>query len=175
MKPIRTRGALLGALALGGALAASSAFAAYKMTFGWNPKPHFPAPLVEPGPKPGLWLFKTKTQPELEIRRGNWELRVNWDRTDLAEWPYPRILQAMLRFGCEIVDVNRAKALIDQLYATRSLVPPRMAPDGSTAILHRLSVFDSGCVIWMEARGSTKMHLLKVVVSPPPRPKPKTN
>ena len=102
---------------------------------------------------------------------------MNWDRTDLAEWPYPRIFQAMLRFGCEIVDVNRAKALLDQLYASRSLIPDRMAPDGSTAIHRRISVFDSGCVITLEARGSMKMHLLRVTVSPPPppRPKPKTN
>ena len=175
MRSSFVRRAAFAALVLGAALAAAgSASAAYVLHYGWSPRPHFPGPLVDAAAKPNTWVFKTKTSPELETRRGNWELRVNWDRTDLAEYPFPRILQLMLRLGCEIVDPQKAKELIDRLYATRSLVPARMAPDGSTTILHRLSVFDSGCVIALEARGTTKMHLLKVVVSPP-RPKPKTN
>lgn len=174
------RRAAFGLLVAGAALAASgSAFAAYKLHLGWSPRPHFPQPLVDAAAKPNTWVFKTKTSPELETRRGNWELRVNWDRTDLApDYPFPRILQQMLRLGCEIVDPQKAKELIDRLYATRSLVAARdMGPEKGVTILHRLSVFDSGCVIALEARGTTKMHLLKVVVSPPPppRPKPKTN
>ena len=166
MKSTFLRGTALGALALTAALAgAGGAFAAYKLHFGWSPRPHFPAPLIDPAAKPNTWLFKTKLSPELEVRRGNWELRINWEREDKQEWNFPRIMQQMLRLGCEIVEPKRAEELIARLYATRSLARPPQ-------ILHRLSVFDSGCVIWMEARGA-KMHLLRVVVSPPPPPKPK--
>jgi len=179
MRSSLVRRAAFGALVLGAALgAAGTAYAGYKLHFGWSPRPHFPAPLVDAAAKPNTWLFKTRAAPELEVRRGNWELRVNWDRTDLAEYPFPRIFRQMLRLGCEIVDPQKAKELLDRLYATRSLVPARdMGPERGVTILHRLSVFDSGCVIAMEARGTTKMHLLKVVVAPPPppRPKPKTN
>jgi hypothetical protein len=158
----------------GALMAAAAAEAAYKLHPGWSPRAHFPAALVEPGAKPNTWVFKTRIAPELEIRRGNWELRADWDRTDLHDWPVPRILQQMLQLGCEIADPNGGKRLLDRLYATRSLVPARLAADGSTTILHRLSVFESGCVIVLEARGSTKLHRLRVVVAPPPPPR-KTN
>jgi hypothetical protein len=168
MKSKYLRGAALGALAL--VLAgAGTALAAYKLHFGWSPRPHFPSPLIEPAAKPGTWVFKTKLSPELEVRRGNWEFRVQWGRQDTQEWNVPRILQQMLRLGCEIVEPKRAEQLIARLYATRSLV---RGPDN---ILHRLSVYDTGCVIWMEARGPTLLHTLRVVVSPPPPPKPKPN
>jgi len=158
------------ALVLGAALAAAgTAGAAYKLHFGWSPRPHFPQPLIDPSPKPHTWLFKTKLSPELEVRRGNWEMRVNWGRVDQQEWNFTRILQQMLRLGCEIVEPKKAEELIARLYATRSLV---RGPDN---ILHRLSVFDSGCVISLEARGPAYMHLLRVVVAPPPPPKPKPN
>lgn len=155
-------------LALAAALAAAgTAAAAYKLHFGWSPRPHFPAPLIDPAPKPRTWLFKTKLSPELEVRRGNWEFRVNWGRVDQQEWNFTRILQQLLRLGCEIVEPKKAEELIARLYATRSLV---RGPDN---ILHRLSVFDSGCVISLEARGPAHMHLLKVVIAPPPPPKPR--
>lgn len=164
------RGAAFGALALAVAVAgAGTAFAAYKLHFGWSPRPHFPAPLITPAPKAGTWIFQTKLVPELEVRRYNFEMRVTWDKVDTQEWNFPRILQQMLRLGCDIVDPNTAKNLIARLYATRSLV---RGPDN---ILHRLSAYESGCVIWMEARGPTRLHRLRVVVSPPPPPKPKTN
>jgi hypothetical protein len=156
------------ALALGAALAmAGTAAAAYKLHFGWSPRPHFPAPLIDPSPKPHTWLFKTKLSPELEVRRFNWELRVNWGRVDQQEWNFTRILQQMLRLGCEIVEPKKAEELVTRLYATPSRV---RGPDN---ILHRLSVVDSGCVISLEARGPAHMHLLKVVVAPPPPPKPR--
>jgi len=161
------RGAALGALALvlaGG----GSALAAYKLHFGWSPRPHFPSPLIEPAAKPGTWLFKTKLSPELEVRRGNFEMRVTWDRVDQQEWNFPRILQQMLRLGCDIVEPKTAETLIGRLYATPSLV---RGPDN---ILHRLTVVDTGCVIALEARGPTRLHQLKVVVAPPPPPKPRT-
>ena len=166
MKARFLRGAALGALALTLA-GAGGAFAAYKLHFGWSPRPHFPAPLIEPSPKPGTWIFKTKLSPELEVRRGNWEMRIKWGRQEHEEWNFTRILQQMLRLGCEIVEPKTAETLIARLYATRSLM---RGPDN---ILHRLSVYDSGCVIWMEARGPALLHTLRVVVSPPPPPKPK--
>ena len=166
MKSKFLRGAALGALAL--VLAgAGTAVAAYKLHFGWSPRPHFPAPLIEPSPKPGTWVFKTKLSPELEVRRYNFEMRVTWDKVDQQEWNFTRILQQMLRLGCDIVEPKMAETLIARLYATRSLV---RGPDN---ILHRLSVYESGCAIRMEARGPTRLHQLKVVVSPPPPPKPK--
>lgn len=168
MRPTFLRGTALGALVLAAAFAgAGGAVAAYKLHFGWSPRPHFPEPLIAPAAKPNTWLFKTRLAPELEVRRGNWELRVNWEREDQQEWNFPRILQQMLRLGCEIVEPKRAQELIARLYATRSLAAPR-----GGQILHRLRVFDSGCVIFLEARGA-KMHTLRVVVSPPPPPKPK--
>jgi hypothetical protein len=94
-------------------------------------------------------------------------MRVTWDRVDQQEWNFTRILQQMLRLGCDIVEPKMAETLIARLYATRSLV---RGPDN---ILHRLSVYESGCAIRMEARGPTRLHQLKVVVSPPPPPKPK--
>lgn len=160
------RGAALGALALTLA-GAGTALAAYKLNFGWSPRPHFPSPLIEPSPKPGTWVFKTKLSPELEVRRFNFEMRVTWDKVDQQEWNFTRILQQMLRLGCDIVEPKKAEELITRLYATRSLVK---GPDN---ILHRLSVFESGCVITLEARGPAKQHMLKVVVAPPPPPKPK--
>lgn len=166
MKARYLRGAPLGALALmlaGG----GTALADYKLNFGWSPRPHFPSPLIEPSLKPGTWVFKTKLSPELEVRRYNFEMRVTWDRVDQQEWNFTRILQQMLRLGCDIVEPKMAETLIARLYATRSLV---RGPDN---ILHRLSVYESGCAIWMEARGPTRLHQLKVVVSPPPPPKPK--
>jgi hypothetical protein len=164
MKATLLRGAALGALAL--VLAgAGTAAAAYKLHFGWSPRPHFPQPLIEPSPKPGTWIFKTKLSPELEVRRGNWEMRVTWDKVDQQEWNFTRLLQQMLRLGCEIVEPKKAEELIGRLYATRSLV---RGPDN---ILHRLTVVDSGCVISLEARGPTRQHQLKVVVAPPPKPR----
>jgi len=166
MKAKLLRGAVLGALAL--VLAgAGTAVAAYKLHFGWSPRPHFPQPLIEPSPKPGTWIFKTKLSPELEVRRGNWEMRVTWDKVDQQEWNFTRILQQMLRLGCEIVEPKKAEELIGRLYATKSLV---RGPDN---ILHRMTVVDSGCVITLEARGPTRLHQLKVVVAPPPPPKPR--
>jgi hypothetical protein len=160
------KGAALGTLAL--ALAgAGTALAAYKLHFGWSPRPHFPSPLIEPSPKPGTWVFKTKLSPELEVRRYNWEMRVTWDKVDQQEWNFTRILQQMLRLGCDIVEPKKAAELIARLYATRSLV---RGPDN---ILHRLSAFESGCVIVLEARGPSRLHQLKVTVAPPPPPKPK--
>ena len=159
-------GAALGALALAVA-GAGTALAAYKLNFGWSPRPHFPAPLIEPSPKPGTWLFKTKLSPELEVRRFNFEMRVTWDRVDQQEWNFTRILQQMLRLGCDIVEPKKAEELITRLYATKSLV---RGPDN---ILHRLTVVESGCVITLEARGPAKMHMLKVVAAPPPPPRPK--
>ncbi len=131
MRSSFVRRAAFAALVFGTALAASgTAVAAYKLHLGWSPRPHFPAPLVDAAAKPHTWVFKTKTSPELETRRGNWELRVDWDRADLAEYPFPRIFQQMLRLGCEIVDPQKAKELLDRLYATRSLVPARdMGPE----------------------------------------------
>jgi len=161
------RGAALGALALTLA-GAGSALAAYKLNFGWSPRPHFPSPLIEPAAKPGTWVFKTKLSPELEVRRANFEMRVTWDKVDQQEWNFTRILQQMLRLGCDVVEPKMAEALIQRLYATRSLV---RGPDN---ILHRLQVFESGCVITLEARGPTRLHQLKVVVAQPPPPKPKT-
>jgi len=166
MKTTFLRRAALGALVLSLA-GAGGAVAAYKLHFGWSPRPHFPNPLIEPAAKPGTWIFKTRLSPELEVRRGNWEMRVNWGRVDQQEWNFTRILQQMLRLGCEIVEPKKAEELITRLYATRSLV---RGPDN---ILHRLSVFDSGCVISLEARGPATLHMLKVVVAPPPPPKPK--
>ncbi len=160
------RGAALGALALAGA---GTALAAYKLHFGWSPRPHFPAPLIEPAAKPGTWVFKTKLSPELEVRRYNFEMRVTWDKVDQQEWNFTRILQQMLRLGCDIVEPKMADSLIARLYATRSQV---RGPDN---ILHRLTVFESGCVISLEARGPTRLHRLRVVVAPPPPPKPKPN
>jgi hypothetical protein len=162
------KGAALGALALTLA-GAGTAFAAYKFHFGWSPRPHFPQPLIEPSPKPGTWIFKTKLSPELEVRRGNWEMRVTWDRVDQQEWNFTRILQQLLRLGCEIVEPKKAEELITRLYATPSRV---RGPDN---IHHRLTVADSGCVITLEARGPAKAHQLKVVVAPPPaRPRAAT-
>jgi hypothetical protein len=160
------KGAALGALALTLA-GAGTALAAYKLHFGWSPRPHFPQPLIEPSPKPGTWIFKTKLSPELEVRRGNWEMRVTWDKVDQQEWNFTRIFQQLLRLGCEIVEPKKAEDLIKQLYATRSLVR------GSDNIHHRLTVADSGCVITLEARGPALMHQLKVVVAPPPPPRAK--
>jgi hypothetical protein len=162
------RGAALGALALAVA-GAGTALAAYKLHFGWSPRPHFPSPLIEPAAKPGTWIFKTKLSPELEVRRYNFEMRVTWDKVDQQEWNFTRLLQQMLRLGCDVIEPKKAEQLIARLYATRSLV---RGPDN---ILHRLSVYESGCVIWMEARGPARLHRLRVVVSPPPPPKPKTN
>lgn len=162
------RNAALGLCALAVA-GAGTALAAYKLHFGWSPRPHFPAPLIEPAAKPGTWIFKTKLSPELEVRRGNWEMRVTWDKVDQQEWNFTRILQQMLRLGCEVIEPKKAEELIARLYATRSLV---RGPDN---ILHRLSVYESGCVIWMEARGPARQHALRVVASPPPPPKPKPN
>ena len=162
------RGAALGALALVVA-GAGTALAAYKLHFGWSPRPHFPAPLIEPAAKPGTWVFKTKLSPELEVRRYNFEMRVTWDKVDRQEWNFTRILRQMLRLGCDVIEPKKAEELITRLYATRALV---RGPDN---ILHRLSVYESGCVIWMEARGPTRLHKLRVVVSPPPPPKPKPN
>ncbi len=161
MKPKYVRGAALGALALTAA-GAGTALAAYKLQFGWSPRPHFPAPLIEPAAKPGTWVFKTKLSPELEVRRASWEMRVTWDRVDQQEWNFPRILQQMLRLGCEVVEPKKAEELIGRLYATRSLV---RGPDN---ILHRLTVVESGCVISMEARGPARLHALRVTVAPPP-------
>ncbi|MCW5774641.1 MAG: hypothetical protein KIT16_23555 [Rhodospirillaceae bacterium] len=161
------------ALAIGLGLGATGADAAYKLHYGWSPRPHFPSPLIAPAPKPNTWIFKTKLSPELEVRRYNFELRVNWERRDTEEWSVPRIFRQMLRLGCDIVDPNLAQQLIDRLYATRSLVPPRDMGARGVAILHRLSVYNSGCVIWMEARGA-RMHTLRIIVSPPPPPKKKT-
>ena len=156
------------ALALGTVLAAAgTAAAAYKLHFGWSPRPHFPAPLIDPSPKPNTWLFKTRFNPELEVRRYNWEFRVNWGRVDQEEWNFTRIAQQMLRLGCDIVEPKKAEELIGRLYATRNLV---RGPDN---ILHRLTVVDTGCVISLEARGPSHMHQLKVVVAPPPPPKPR--
>lgn len=170
MRSTFLKGAALGALAL--TLAGTgTALSAYKLHFGWSPRPHFPQPLIEPAAKPGTWRFKTKLSPELEVRRGNWEMRMKWGRQEHEEWNFTRILQQMLRLGCEIVEPKRAEQLIAQLYATRSLV---RGPDN---ILHRVSVFDSGCVITLEARGPATLHTLRVVVSPPPprqRAKPPT-
>ena len=166
MKTKFVRGAALAALALTLA-GAGSALAAYKLNFGWSPRPHFPSPLIEPSPKPGTWLFKTKLSPELEVRRYNFEMRVTWDKVDQQEWNFTRILQQMLRLGCDIVEPKMAESLITRLYATRSLV---RGPDN---ILHRLQVFESGCVITLEARGPARLHQLKVVVAPPPPPRPK--
>src|SRR6185369_14611054 len=138
MKASYLRGAALGALALmlaGG----GTALANYKLNFGWSPRPHFPSPLIEPSPKPGTWVFKTKLSPELEVRRYNFEMRVTWDRVDQQEWNFTRILQQMLRLGCDIVEPKMAETLIARLYATRSLV---RGPDN---ILHRLSVYEIGC------------------------------
>jgi hypothetical protein len=160
------KGAALGALALTVA-GAGTAVAAYKLNFGWSPRPHFPQPLIEPSPKPGTWVFKTKLSPELEVRRGNWEMRVSWDRVDQQEWNFTRILQQMLRLGCEVVEPKKAEELITRLYATKSQV---RGPDN---ILHRLTVVESGCVITLEARGPAKQHMLKVVAAPPPPPRPK--
>lgn len=162
----RTAALGLCALAVAGA---GTALAAYKLHFGWSPRPHFPAPLIEPAAKPGTWIFKTKLSPELEVRRGNWEMRVTWDKVDQQEWNFTRILQQMLRLGCEVIEPKKAEELIARLYATRSLV---RGPDN---VLHRLSVYESGCVIRMEARGPARQHALRVVVSPPPPPKPKPN
>jgi hypothetical protein len=162
------RAAALGALALAVA-GAGTAFAAYKLHFGWSPRPHFPAPLIEPAAKPGTWVFKTKLSPELEVRRYNFEMRVTWDKVDQQEWNFTRILQQMLRLGCDIVEPKMAEGLIARLYATRSQV---RGPDN---VLHRLTVFESGCVISLEARGPTRLHRLRVVVAPPPPPKPKPN
>ena len=160
------KGAALGALALalGGA---GTALAAYKFHFGWSPRPHFPQPLIEPSPKPGTWVFKTGLSPELEVRRGNWEMRVTWDKVDQQEWNFTRILQQLLRLGCEIVEPKKAEDLIKQLYATPSRV---RGPDN---IHHRMTVVDSGCVITLEARGPTLKHQLKIVVAPPPPPRAK--
>ena len=155
------KGAALGAFALTLA-GAGTALAAYKFHFGWSPRAHFPQPLIEPSPKPGTWVFKTKLSPELEVRRGNWEMRVTWDKVDQQEWNFTRILQQLLRLGCEIVEPKKAEGLITRLYATPSRV---RGPDN---IHHRLTVADSGCVITLEARGPTKAHQLKVVVAPPP-------
>ncbi len=162
------RAALLGAVALAAA-GGGAALAAYKLHFGWSPRPHFPSPLIDPSPKPGTWVFKTKLSPELEVRRNNFEMRVTWDRADSEEWNFTRILQQMLRLGCDIVEPKMAESLIARLYATRSLV---RGPDN---ILHRLTAFESGCVIALEARGPTRLHQLKVVVAPPPPSRPKTN
>ena len=167
MKAKFFRGAALGALALAVA-GAGTALAAYKLHFGWSPRPHFPAPLIEPAAKPGTWVFKTKLSPELEVRRTNFEMRVTWDKVDQQEWNFTRILQQMLRLGCDVVEPKMAEGLITRLYATRSQV---RGPDN---ILHRLQVFESGCAITLEARGPARLHLLKVVVAPPPPPKPKT-
>jgi hypothetical protein len=166
MKAKILRGAALGALALTLA-GAGGAVAAYKLHLGWSPRPHFPAPLIEPAPKPGTWIFKTRLSPELEVRRGNWEMRMKWGRQESEEWNFARILQQMLRLGCEVVDRPKlAEELVARLYATRSMAK---GPD----ILHRLTVVDSGCVIALEARGPAAMHTLRVTVSPPPPPRPK--
>lgn len=162
--------ALAAAIALG---AGASAQAAYKLHFGWSPRPHFPSPLIEPAPKPNTWIFKTRLSPQLEVGRYHFELRMNWERKESEEWNFVRIFRQMLRLGCDIVDPNLAQQLVDRLYATRSLVPPRDMGAAGVAILHRLSVYNSGCVIWMEARGA-RMHTLRVRVSPPPPPKKKT-
>jgi hypothetical protein len=168
MRPTPSRFGWIGALALAGTLAAGNAQADYKLHFGWSPRPHFPAPLIDPSPKPNTWVFKTRFSPELEVRRGNWEMRIMWERVDQQEWNFPRLLQQMLRLGCDIVEPTKARDLIERLYATRSLVPPRDPGDGlGPNILHRLTVLDTGCVIALEARGR-QMHMLKVVVSPPP-------
>jgi len=155
-------------LILGAALAAAgTAAAAYKLHFGWSPRPHFPAPLIDPSPKPHTWVFKTRFNPELEVRRYNFELRVNWGRVDQEEWNFTRIFQQMLRLGCDIVEPKKAEELIGRLYATRNLV---RGPDN---ILHRLTVVDTGCVISLEARGPSHMHQLKVVVAPQRQTKPR--
>lgn len=167
MKSKFLRGAAFAVLALTFA-GAGSALAAYKLNFGWSPRPHFPSPLIEPAAKPGTWVFKTKLSPELEVRRTNFEMRVTWDKVDQQEWNFTRILQQMLRLGCDVVEPKTAETLIQRLYATRSLV---RGPDN---ILHRLQVFESGCVITLEARGPTRLHQLKVVVAQPLPPRPKT-
>jgi hypothetical protein len=160
---LKPASAALAAFALAAGIGQASA--AYKLQLGWSPQPHFPAPLVKVSPAPNTWVFETRLRPELELRRHNWELRVTWEREDREEWNFPRIFRQMLRLGCEIVDPSRGPQLIEQLYTTRSLVPPRDLGERGVAILHRLTVVDSGCVITLEARGA-RSHTLKIVVSP---------
>ncbi len=154
--------------AVGAALAcgpAGVAHAAYKFNFGWSPRPHFPSPLIEPAPKPHTWLFKTRYSPTLEVRQRGFEMRVVWDRADREEWNFPRILQQILRLGCEVIEPKYAQDLIDRLYATKSLVPPRdLGGERGVQILHRLTARVPGCSIALEARGGT-MHTLRVTVT----------
>jgi hypothetical protein len=166
------RAAAVLTFAAAGLGAATAAHARYQLHYGWTPRPHFPATLVGPAPQPNTWVFKTRWSPVLIVRPHNFELRVNWDRRDTEEWNFPRIFRQMLRLGCDIVDPDLAKQLIDRLYATRSLVPPRDLGARGVAILHRLSTYQNGCVIWMQARGA-RLHELRIVVAPP-RPHKRT-
>lgn len=114
--------------------------------------------------RPGWYQFRTWREPELRIGRTDFQLAMNWNGLDDQNWPFTRILDALVSKACGNVRHGWSEAFIDRLYKTRTS-PESGAKDAEGREIYslRLAEMTGSCRVELTSRGARWNDLVATV------------